>query len=268
MAEAYQRLSESVYTTIGELKELVLLWAEGGGPEFDAQLVGLDAALSAAEAAAGAAEQHLVDERQRVREASALLKEAAAVKARVDHMVAHAPARLPGGNSVLAESRDKENTPMDLSDRERDKRSADEAGAADPRPAKKRSAPPPPKIEYVSKGELDSISGFMKGRLTLDRINASVDDINTVIAGKARILATPMAKLTGLDLKRYKAHKDTETPECKGHHYFVEDDIKNAKLPTFKMDPAGRSILTILRTLGRLREIRGGGVCRYALRRD
>ena len=48
-----------------------------------------------------------------------------------------------------------------------------------------------------------------------------------------------------------------------GLHYVVEGDIK--EFTNLKMDSVGRSLLTILRHCQRLKEVRGGGLTRYAI---
>lgn len=47
-----------------------------------------------------------------------------------------------------------------------------------------------------------------------------------------------------------------------GEHFIVDGDIK--EFTHFKMDSVGRSVLTILRHVGRIKEIRGGKLTRYA----
>lgn len=47
-----------------------------------------------------------------------------------------------------------------------------------------------------------------------------------------------------------------------GEHFIVDGDIK--EFTNFKMDSVGRSVLTILRHVGRIKEIRGGKLTRYA----
>ena len=62
-------------------------------------------------------------------------------------------------------------------------------------------------------------------------------------------------------MKKWTIFKDQETDETKGHHFFVEDDLRS--LGKYKLDASGKAALTVLRHLGRLREVRGDGLIRY-----
>lgn len=44
----------------------------------------------------------------------------------------------------------------------------------------------------------------MKGRVQLDKVNKAIDEIQSIIEYKYKILATPMSKLSGEPLKKYK----------------------------------------------------------------
>jgi len=55
-----------------------------------------------------------------------------------------------------------------------------------------------------------------------------------------------------------------ETKETKGYLFIVDGDIKTST-KKFKLDPTGKSVLIILRHLGRIKEVRGGGHTRYVI---
>lgn len=49
-----------------------------------------------------------------------------------------------------------------------------------------------------------SLYRYMKGRLTVDKVNQGVDEIHSILTVKYKILATPLIKLTGDLLGKYK----------------------------------------------------------------
>lgn len=51
--------------------------------------------------------------------------------------------------------------------------------------------------------EADS-ARYMKGRITLDKINAAIDELHSLLDAKYKLLATPMSKLGSESLKKYK----------------------------------------------------------------
>eukprot|EP00002_Diphylleia_rotans_P002404 TRINITY_DN11521_c0_g1_i2.p1 TRINITY_DN11521_c0_g1~~TRINITY_DN11521_c0_g1_i2.p1 ORF type:complete len:225 (+),score=40.86 TRINITY_DN11521_c0_g1_i2:239-913(+) len=127
--------------------------------------------------------------------------------------------------------------------------------------AKRPKQSNPISIKPIDKAEFDGLSGYMKGRLTLDKVNSAVDDICNVLNEKYKLLSVPPHKLDSESLKKYRDYKDQETNDTKSAHFFTDGDLK--KTVHIKMDPAGRSILTILRSLNRIKEVRGGGLTRY-----
>lgn len=58
-------------------------------------------------------------------------------------------------------------------------------------------------------------------------------------------------------------YQDQMLPELAKSHFFVEADIRH--LQNIKADASGKAILGVLRAVGRLREVRSGGLIRYVL---
>eukprot|EP00249_Psilotum_nudum_P001454 c13921_g1_i1 orf=355-987(-) len=128
--------------------------------------------------------------------------------------------------------------------------------AADPTISKEKRRRSPPPRWYITVDELDSLSSYMRGRLTLDKINAAVDEMAMYADANARLIAAPRKKL-GEDLLervlelRNIAFSDT----LKGKYFFLESDMRG---PVLKLDNTGKAILTVLRHLGRIVEVRTG----------
>lgn len=96
----------------------------------------------------------------------------------------------------------------------------------------------------------------MKGRLTLEKINAAINDMAAYAESNAQLIAAPKKKLAENLWEKALELRDIATTEAvKGKHFFVESDIKG---PALKLDNTGKAILTVLRHLGRISEARIG----------
>ena len=82
-----------------------------------------------------------------------------------------------------------------------------------------------------------------------------------VMTAKYKLLAIPYAKVPPRLLPQWKGYKDEETEDTQGMQFFSENDLRAFK--RLKMDHTGKNILTVLRHLGRLKEHRKNGLCRY-----
>lgn len=49
----------------------------------------------------------------------------------------------------------------------------------------------------------------MKGRLTLDKLNAGIEEMQKLLQAKYKILSMPPAKMLDKNLKKYKVHSST-----------------------------------------------------------
>ncbi|KAH7366355.1 hypothetical protein KP509_18G074900 [Ceratopteris richardii] len=119
----------------------------------------------------------------------------------------------------------------------------------------KKGRSPPPCL-YVTNEELDSLSSYMRGRLTLEKVNKAVDEMATFAEVNAKLLTAPRKKLGNELLEKALELRDFAATECvKGKHFFFESDMKGSVL---KMDNTGKAILTVLRHLGRIADVRAG----------
>ncbi|KQK16227.1 spindle and kinetochore-associated protein 1 homolog [Brachypodium distachyon] len=109
---------------------------------------------------------------------------------------------------------------------------------------------------YISTEELDSLSSYMKGRLTLEKVNIAINEVATYADADAHLVACPKKKLSEDTWERALELRDIAGTEAvKGKHFFLEADIKG---PGLKLDHTGKAILTVLRHLGRIHETRIG----------
>ncbi|KAH8962238.1 hypothetical protein BDL97_05G090900 [Sphagnum fallax] len=122
-------------------------------------------------------------------------------------------------------------------------------------PKEKKGKGPPPRW-YINVDELSSLSSYMRGRLTLEKLNTAIDEMATFALANARLLAAPRKKL-GEDLaeKVLELRDIAALESVKGKHFFLETDMRG---PTLKLDNTGKAILTVFRHLGRINEFRTG----------
>lgn len=102
---------------------------------------------------------------------------------------------------------------------------------------------------------LFGVRRYMKGRLTVDKMAAALEELQAIIDSKYSILSMPVAKMNEKHMRRYKAYKDQENKETRGLYFFADSDLAEAK--HVRTDASGKAILTVLRHLGRLRNARG-----------
>jgi spindle and kinetochore-associated protein 1 len=111
-----------------------------------------------------------------------------------------------------------------------------------------------PTIEPVTDDEFAGVPSYMRGRITCEKMNRAIEDIQNILKHKYNIMATPMMDMSESQVKQWKTYKSHETKELTKEIFFAETDIIKTK--TLKQDNTGRSILTILRHLQRIRNAR------------
>ncbi|KAL2892474.1 Spindle and kinetochore-associated protein 1-like protein [Bienertia sinuspersici] len=109
-------------------------------------------------------------------------------------------------------------------------------------PEKKGRGPPP--LWYISGDELESLSSYMRGRLTIEK--------SMLPLMIWQLMLNQLLNLSQL-LKRSMWDRALElrdiatTEGVKGKHFFLESDIKG---PSLKLDNTGKAILTVSPFLG------------------
>ncbi|KAJ0053818.1 hypothetical protein Pint_00201 [Pistacia integerrima] len=265
-------LISSFNTRIAELQELVI--ARNMYPASSVvDLSAVDAAMKAMELQIQAIKDRLREEIQAIPKAKKLIDASLRQQKILQNMSVHVSSHLPQRMTML----DLDNSRCLLP--EAPKQQADGGSlkphepAAIPKEKKGRGSPP---LWYITSNELDSLSSYMRGRLTLEKVNAAINDMATYAEGNAQLISAPKKKLaenlweralvgelncathcfylkqTGIKLEL----RDIATTEpVKGKHFFLETDMKG---PALKLDNTGKAILTVLRHLGRISETRIG----------
>ncbi|CAL1361482.1 unnamed protein product [Linum trigynum] len=217
-------------------------------------LSAVDTALKAMELQVHAIKGRLREETDAIPKAKKLIDASLRQQKKLQGMSAYVPVYLPE-RPTMSNLECERGASRETSDQPTSYRSVivEEEPAALPREKKGRGSPP---LWYITSEELDSLSSYMRGRLTLDKINAAVNDIAAYAEANVQLLAAPKKKISeNLWEKALELRDIAMTDAAKGKHFFVETDVKG---PNLKLDNSGKAILTILRHLGRITETRIG----------
>ena len=130
-----------------------------------------------------------------------------------------------------------------------------------PTKRERKEKPSVPKLALISKAEFSGVSTYMKGRLSKEKVNNALVELQKLLEDKYKLLGRPTSGLSEGQMKKRVKFLGDELKETKGKFFFVEEDLRSGL--HIKPDPSGRSTLTILRHLHRLAEVRSGGIIRY-----
>jgi len=113
-------------------------------------------------------------------------------------------------------------------------------------------------VEFISIPEFETVPKYMKGRVQFSTMTSAVEELNAALQNKYSFLARTFAGMTTVsEKKKYKAFKSQENKNTNGLQFITAEDLKGVE--TLKSENSRRSLLTILRHLKKIREIRGPG---------
>ncbi|KAJ4954502.1 hypothetical protein NE237_011285 [Protea cynaroides] len=241
---------------ISELQELVI-----GRNMYPAttisDLSAMDTTVKAMEFQIQAIKDRLREETEAIPKAKKLIDMSLRQQKKLQHMFAHMPSRLPeslavsSGNPYNCLTRENPNHDLQFGSVKLE----DEPVALPKEKQEKKGRGSAP-VWHVTAEELDSLSSYMRGRLTLDKVNAAINDMASYAEANAQLIAAPKKKMTDNTWEKALELRDIAMTEgVKGKHFFLETDIKG---PALKLDNTGKAILTVLRHLGRINETRIG----------
>ncbi|PIA50167.1 hypothetical protein AQUCO_01300719v1 [Aquilegia coerulea] len=250
-------LISSFNTRIVELQELVIgrnMYAANS----IADLSEIDTAVKAMEFQMQSIKDRLREETEAIPKAKKLVEMSLRQQNKLQSMLAHIPAQLPTTTSMGVSNKTSNNGLMqEISSHNHGFGSLKlEEESAPPQIQKEKKSRASAPLWYVTADELDSLSSYMRGRLTLDKVNAAINDMAAYAEANAQLISAPRNKLAENALEKALERRDIAMNEAvKGKHFFLETDIKG---PVLKLDITGKSILTVLRHLGRINETRVG----------
>ncbi|KAE9445415.1 hypothetical protein C3L33_22687, partial [Rhododendron williamsianum] len=255
-------LISSFNTRIAELQELVIarnMYPASSVPDLSA----VDATLKAMELQVQHIKDRLREETRAIPKAKKLIEASLRQQKKLQSISVHVPYHLPERLAVINREPSRCLLP-DTSKPDFGLRSLnlEDEPALLPKEKKGRASAP---LWFITSDELDSLSSYMRGRLTLDKVNAVINEMSTYAEANAQLITAPRKKLSdNMFDKALELREIGSTEAVKGKHFFLETDIKG---PSLKLDNTGKAILTVsvvsicqsvLRHLGRIRETRIG----------
>ncbi|GAB1606470.1 spindle and kinetochore-associated protein 1-like [Argonauta hians] len=117
-------------------------------------------------------------------------------------------------------------------------------------------------FEYLTVAEFDAIPKYMKGRIAYKQVNNTIKELTKCFEAKYQLMSLKKKAVPEKKKPTYDMYKAQENKETQGIYFIVDNDMK--EYSSLRTDPTTRSIFVMLRHTGRLREIRGGGLLRYA----
>ncbi|CAK9309799.1 unnamed protein product [Citrullus colocynthis] len=238
---------------IAELQDLVIarnMYPASCLPDLSA----VDASLKAMELQVQAIKNQLREEAEAIPKAKKLIEASLKQQKRLESISLHVPSYY----QILPERVSALNLNTSLCSEA--KKSGTEFGSREAEsvisilPKEKKGSSSP--LWYITTDELNSLSSYMRGRLTVDKVNAAVNDMATYAEANAQLIVVPKKKLAeNLWEKALELRDIAATDAVKGKYFFLETDMRG---PSLKLDNTGKAILTVLRHLGRISETRIG----------
>ncbi|KAL6639260.1 hypothetical protein ACP70R_022990 [Stipagrostis hirtigluma subsp. patula] len=228
---------------VAELQDLVLarnMFPATASPD----LAAVDASVTAMEAQVQTIRRRLQEELDAIPKAKKLVERSVKQQEKLQHMLANLPSGMREDvcatplehNSSRMQSECFSFSSAALEVVEYDSKIKEESVVA----PKKGRAPAP--RWYISTQELDSLSSYMRGRLTLEKVNIAINEVASYADANAHLVAGPKKKLSEDAWEKALELRDIAATEAvKGKHFFLEADIKG---PGLKLDHTGKAILT------------------------
>jgi len=118
-------------------------------------------------------------------------------------------------------------------------------------------------LNFLTVDDFEVVPKYMKGRLTYERVNSIIEQLDKVFSEKYKLMKLKTGSLNDLNRKRVEVFRLQENSDTEGVSFIVEKDI--ADFSSLKVDSNVRNCLTILRHFCMLQEVRGGGYVRFAV---
>ncbi|KAF5744303.1 Spindle and kinetochore-associated protein 1 isoform 1 [Tripterygium wilfordii] len=234
-------LMSSFNARITEIQELVI--ARNMYPASSVtDLSAVDAALKAMELQVQAIKDRLLEEAKAIPKAKKLIDASLQQQKKLQNMSSYVPSYLPERMTMSNVDTNKSLLP-EASRQQPDRGFLKHEDKPEALPKERKGRGPPP-LWYITKVELDSLSSYMRGRLTLEKVNAAIGDIAAYAESNAQLISAPKKKLAeNIWEKALELRDIAMTESVKGKYFFLETDIKG---PALKLDNTGKAILTNL----------------------
>eukprot|EP00188_Purpureofilum_apyrenoidigerum_P002255 Plantae.Rhodophyta-Purpureofilum_apyrenoidigerum.ctg23840.p1 GENE.Plantae.Rhodophyta-Purpureofilum_apyrenoidigerum.ctg23840~~Plantae.Rhodophyta-Purpureofilum_apyrenoidigerum.ctg23840.p1 ORF type:complete len:292 (-),score=49.97 Plantae.Rhodophyta-Purpureofilum_apyrenoidigerum.ctg23840:657-1469(-) len=116
--------------------------------------------------------------------------------------------------------------------------------------------PPIPQIPFLTASELKAAPQYLRGRLTLEKVNSTVEVLNRLLKDKYLLLRRPMRELTSEELNAVQDFHEQDFVEgTNGEAFISSADIRGCD--KLRPDSLAKGVLSLLRHFKRVREVRG-----------
>lgn len=112
-----------------------------------------------------------------------------------------------------------------------------------------------PVVRPVSSSELSSAPQYVKGRLTLEKIETVVAKLTEIAQAKYKLLRRPYRDLNSGEITQVQAFRENECTETAEKKFITDYEIKG--FGEYRMDATVKSVINVLRHVGSLKEVRG-----------
>eukprot|EP00743_Colponemidia_sp_Colp-15_P005013 GILK01005399.1.p1 GENE.GILK01005399.1~~GILK01005399.1.p1 ORF type:complete len:278 (+),score=53.84 GILK01005399.1:38-835(+) len=256
--DSFCSLVESFSTRVKELKGLMLLRTADIRETWTVQMENINSTLEEAESQMNLLKRQLESEKQYIQKAEELIDSAQRQSRDVRNVASIVNIRqAPSSTSDL--SAPASQVPSGLVDVTNQFKNV--VAAQSSAPTKKPSAVP--QISLLTVEELAAVPQYQKGRVSVEKVNACIEELQSIVKAKYRILATPINKQNDEMIKKFKVYKAQETEELKSSFFFCETDFRSAG--QLRLDATGKCVLNILRHTGRMSVNSTAGLMRYVL---
>ncbi|KAJ7962123.1 spindle and kinetochore-associated protein 1-like [Quillaja saponaria] len=217
-------LISSFNSRVTELQELVI-----GRNMYPASsitdLSAVDTALKAMELQVQAIKDRLREETEAIPKAKKLIDASLSQQKKLQSMSVHVPTYLTDTMTMSSLETSRCLLPeFSRRDSGFESLKPEEEPAGLPKEKKVRASPP---VWYITSNELDSLSSYMRGRLTVEKVNAAINDIAAYSEANAQLITAPKKKLAESLLERALELRDIAVKGgMKGKFFFLESDIK------------------------------------------
>lgn len=110
-------------------------------------------------------------------------------------------------------------------------------------------------IRPVSKSELDAAPQYVRGRMTIEKLNAVANRLSEIAASKYSIIGRPNNSLSSAELSFCHDFQEANCEETAGHKFLTDNEIKG--FGDYRIDSTVKAAINILRHVGLLKEVRG-----------
>jgi hypothetical protein len=251
----------SFASQISQLREAVLLRVDEGTKELYAQdLEAIEATVRALEGKLRDIKAYVKKEKDAIPKALAVVEAAKLQRRHLDHIAAHLPTYLPSLTTPGGPAASSSPPAPAVLQEQRSNGGAGEPEAVGPRKkAAATAAGPPAPVprRYITQEEFDSVSPYMRGRLTPVKVNAALDELVSRADGAAALVtAARRNRPLGADRKhaQWLLYNLAPHEALRSRVWVPESDLKAGT--ALRLDNTGKTVLTLLRHLGRVGEVR------------